>query len=243
MTISQSRHKRQKGPSSLHLKRRKPKLPRYHSHWQNLPASGIGAAAPRESRPFGNGGETRSRLNRRPAFSGNTRGPVTSSPSAPPRSSRRLSEALRGDSLPVIVSVRFAFLTKYRTGADLSSPNFGERVVFPGGPPLSGGGAAPRARHGGDAPRGRDGGPAAGRGGGVAPRARDRRFRAAGAGRGVPGHGPGKGRRTPHFLFSVAPKRENPPEGPLAASRLTLTGRARSKREKALCLAGAFRFD
>ena len=42
------------------------------------------------------------------------------------------------------------------------------------------------------------------------------------------------GQCTPHFLFSVAPKRENPPEGPLAASRLTLAGRARSKREKAL---------
>ena len=28
---------------------------------------------------------------------------------------------------------------------------------------------------------------------------------------GVPGRGPGKGRRTPHFLFSVLPKRENGP--------------------------------
>ncbi len=35
-------------------------------------------------------------------------------------------------------------------------------------------------------------------------------------------------------LFSVAPKRESPPEGLLAALRLTLAGRARFKREKAL---------
>ena len=44
--------------------------------------------------------------------------------------------------------------------------------------------------------------------------------------------------------FSERRKRENPPEGPLAASRLTLAGRARSKREKDfLVVAEIFRFD
>ncbi|WP_303438015.1 hypothetical protein, partial [uncultured Oscillibacter sp.] len=48
----------------------------------------------------------------------------------------------------------------------------------------------------------------------------------------------------PIFSFSERRKRENPPEGPLAASRLTLAGRARSKREKDfLVVAEIFRFD
>ena len=106
-----------------HLKRRKPKLPRYHSHWQKLPAPGIGTAPPRESRPFGNGGETRSRLTPT-AQREYSRASDVLFPSAPPRSDRRLSEALQEDFFPVIVSVRFAFLINYRTSPGLSSPNF-----------------------------------------------------------------------------------------------------------------------
>ena len=71
-----------------------------------MPAPGISACATRESRLSGNGEETRFRLNFR--LSGNTRGPVTSSRSALPRTGRQLSGASRKDFFPVIVSVRFA---------------------------------------------------------------------------------------------------------------------------------------
>ena len=91
--------------SSLLIQRRKPILPRYHSTWQ-LRARFRHRHTWCESRLSGNGEDTRFCLNKR--LSRNTRGPVTSFPSALPRTARQLSGASRKDFFPVIVSVRFS---------------------------------------------------------------------------------------------------------------------------------------
>ncbi len=90
------------------------KPPRYHSHWRSRARFRHQSGIPDESRLSGNGEESRFRLSRQ-GLSGNTRGPVTSDPSAPPRTSRRLSETSGGDFFPVIVFVRFA-VAPYHTG-------------------------------------------------------------------------------------------------------------------------------
>ena len=108
--------RQQKRLSSLLKKRRKPRLPRYHSRWHIRAHFRHQPSFLSESRLFGNGEETRFHLSPK-GLSENTQGPVTSPCSALPRSNRQLSEASAGRFFPVIVSALFAVAIRH-TGAN-----------------------------------------------------------------------------------------------------------------------------
>ena len=108
--------RQQKRLSSLLKKRRKPRLPRYHSRWHIRAHFRHQLSSLSESRLFGNGEETRFHLSPK-GLSENTQGPVTSPCSALPRSNRQLSEASAGRFFPVIVSALFT-VAIHHTGAN-----------------------------------------------------------------------------------------------------------------------------
>ena len=122
--------RQQKRLSSLLKKRRKPRLPRYHSRWHIRAHFRHQLSSLSESRLFGNGEETRFHLNPK-GLSENTRGPVTSPCSALPRSNRQLSEASAERFFPCHRICSFCCChTPYRSKLNLSSKIFPGREAF-----------------------------------------------------------------------------------------------------------------
>ena len=90
-------------------------------------AAGCPTALTASNKASANNEASRLRLNR--SLSGAARGPVTSFPSAPPRSNRRLSEAYRKGLSPCHRVLLFCcWGIRYRISGGLSTKNF--RVIF-----------------------------------------------------------------------------------------------------------------